>query len=213
MMKIINNTGCVVTVFNDSFSSDIAIGDSLVITDEQLYGNFQLCFKYFFVKKSEIEEGWEKSRRSYYYSYSRKLNVPTVTTANLYGINEITLEKSDTTVKGIMFKTMCVRNILLKAGNKAIKGQAVSFCDAKNRKKLLGILFMKLTLLFSITVLLALAAFIGFGTNRATNMLASFFAIRGEDVAAASLSVSLLLFIWGLFTLRIFIKISSYNKI
>lgn len=133
--------------------------------------------------------------------------------ANLYGINEITLEKSDTTVNGIMFKTMCVRNILLKAGNKAIKGQAVSFCDAKKRKKLLGILFMKLTLLFSITVLLALAAFIGFGANRATNMLASFFAIRGEDVAAASLSVSLLLFIWGLFTLRIFIKISSYNKI
>ena len=210
MMKIINNTGCVVTVFNDSFSSDIAIGDSLVITDEQLYGNFQLCFKYFFVKKREIEEGWG---RSYYYSYSRKLNVPTVTTANLYGINEITLEKSNTTVKGIMFKTMCVRSILLKAGNKAIKGQAVSFCDAKKRKKLLGILFMKLTLLFSITVLLALAAFIGFGTNRATHMLASFFAIRCEDVAAASLSVSLLLFIWGLYTLRIFIKISSYNKI
>ena len=52
-----------------------------------------------------------------------------------------------------------------------------------------------------------------FGTNRATNMLAAFFAIRSEDVAAASLSVSLLLFIWGLYTLRIFIKISNYNKI
>lgn len=206
-MKIINNTGCVVTVFNDSFSSDIAIGDSLVITDEQLYGNFQLCFKYFFVKKSEIEEGWEKTRHSYYYAYSIKKNAPTVTRANLYGVNEVTLVKNNTRIKAIMFKTVHVRSILLKANNKAIKGQAASFFDTKIRKRLLSTLFMKLILLFSFTVLFALAAFIGFGANDVTNMLASFFAIRGGDAAASSFCVSLVLFAWGLYTLWIFIKI------
>ena len=71
-MKIINNTGYVVTVFNSNFNKDIAIGESLIITDEELYGNFELCFKYFFVKKSEVNEEWKwvSGARGGHYSYS-----------------------------------------------------------------------------------------------------------------------------------------------
>ena len=199
-MKIINNTGYVVTVFNSNFNKDIAIGESLIITDEELYGNFELCFKYFFVKKSEVNEEWKwvsGARGGHYsYSYNKITNAPTVTKVNSYGINEITLEKSETNVNAIMFKSMCVRSILLKENNKAIKEQAVSFCDAKIRKRVMGIMFMKLIMLFLLSAALAIVAF----TVEVTT-----------DMALNILVVSLAFFIWWLYTLRVLIKIKKYK--
>ena len=197
MLKITNNTGSVVSVYNDTFNIEIAISETKIISDEYLSNCSEVYFKYFSLKKSEVESGWEKGISRYYYLYNKKINIPTVTKLILNGINEITLEKSDTNINVIIIKTMCVRGILLKTSGKTIKGQTVSFCDVKSRKKLMNIMLPKLIILFLLSVVLTLAAFIGEGTTEATII---------------TLIVALMFFSWWLYTLRVFIKMKIYKE-
>lgn len=197
MLKVTNNTGSVVSVYNDTFNIEIAISETKIISDEYLSNCSEVYFKYFSLKKSEVESGWEKGISRYYYLYNKKMNIPTVTKVNLNGINEITLEKSDTNINVIIIKTMCVRGILLKTSGKTIKGQTVSFCDVKSRKKLMDIMLPKLIILFLLSAVLTLAAFIEEGTTEATII---------------TLIVALMFFSWWLYTLRIFIKIKNYRE-
>ena len=92
---------------------------------------------------------------------------------------------------------MCVKGILLKTSDKIIKGQTISFCDTKSRKKLISIMLPKLIILFLLSAVLTFAAFIREGTIETTII---------------TLIVALMFYSWWLYTLKIFIKTKNYRE-
>lgn len=71
-MKIINNTGSVVTAYNDNLSIEIAINETKIVPDEFLTECSEIHFKYFSLKNTEVASGWEKGISRYYYLYNKK---------------------------------------------------------------------------------------------------------------------------------------------
>ena len=55
MLKITNNTGSVVSDYNDTFNIEIAISETKIISDEYLSNCSEAYFKYFSLKKSKVE--------------------------------------------------------------------------------------------------------------------------------------------------------------
>ncbi len=197
MLKIINNTGSVVTAYNDNFSIELAINETKIVPDEFLTDCSEIYFKYFSLKHAEITSGWEKGISRYYYLYNKKINIPTLTRINTNGIGEIILEKNDTNINVIVIKTMCVKNILCKTNSKKIENQRVSFLDSHIRKKLLIIMMPKLIILFLFSIILALTVVIAEST-------------LGTKVAISS--ISLILFFWWLYSITIFMRIKHYES-
>ncbi len=197
MLKIINNTGSVVTAYNDNFSIELAMNETKIVSDELLVDCREIYFKYFSLKNTEITSGWEKGISRYYYLYNKKINIPTITRININGIDEIILEKNDTNINVIVIKTMCVKNILCKTNRKKIENQRVSFLDSHIRKKLLMIMTPKLIMLFLFSITLALTVVIAEGT-------------LGTNVAISS--ISLILFFWWIYSITIFTRIKHYES-
>ena len=92
---------------------------------------------------------------------------------------------------------MCVKNVLCKTNDKKIENQKVSFLDSHIRKKLLMIMIPKLVILFLLSIILALTVVIAEGT-------------LGTNIAIAS--ISLILFLWWLYSIVIFTKIKHYEN-
>ncbi len=197
MLKIINNTGSVVVAYNDKFNIELAINETKIVPDEFLVDGNEMCFKYFSLKNSEIESGWEKFIGRYYYLYNKKINIPTITKINANDVDEVVLEKNETNINVIVIKTMCVKNILCRTNSKIIENQRVSFLDSHIRKKLLMIMIPKLIILFLFSIILALTVVIAEGTL-GTNILIAL--------------ISLVLFLWWLYSIMIFVKIKHYNN-
>ncbi|MBO5212401.1 MAG: hypothetical protein J6B60_02555 [Clostridia bacterium] len=197
MLKIINNTGSVVVAYNDKFNIALAINETKIVPDEFLINFNEMCFKYFSLKNSEIESGWEKGISRYYYLYNKKINIPTITKINVNDVNEIILEKNETNINVILIKTMCVKNILCKTNSKIIENQRVNFLDSHIRKKLLLMMTPKLIILILCSVILALTVIISEGT-------------LGTKILIAL--ISLLLFLWWLYSIMIFVRIKHYNN-
>lgn len=138
-----------------------------------------------------------KRNKSLLLLIQQKINIPTITSLNLNGIGDIILEKNETNINVIIIKTMCVKSILCKADSKKVENQRVSFLDSHIRKKLLMIMIPKLVILFLFSIILALTVVIAEGT-------------LGTNIAIAS--ISLILFLWWLYSIAIFIKIKHYEN-
>lgn len=197
MLKIINNTGSVVIAYNDNFSIELAINEIKIVSDELLTDCREIYFKYFSLKNTEVTSGWEKGISRYYYLYNKKVNIPTTTRIDMTGIDEIILEKNETKINVVILKTMCIKNILCKSNSKKVENQRVSFLDSHIRKKLLIIMMPKLIILFLLSITLALTTFIAEGS-------------LSTKIPIASLS--LILFLWWLYSITIFIRIKHYEN-
>ncbi|MBQ8147044.1 MAG: hypothetical protein IJ039_09690 [Clostridia bacterium] len=197
MLRIINKTNSVVVVYNDNFNCEVAIGETKTVSDDFLTDCSEIFFKYFYLKESETECGWEKGISRYYYLYNKKVNIPTITKASVRNIEEIVLERNDTNVNAIIIKTFCVKGILCKNGNEKIENQKVLFCDSRIRKRLLWIMIPKLTILLLFSVLLALTAVIAEGTT---------------EIKIVITCISALLFLWWLYSIKVYIKIKHYEN-
>lgn len=196
-MKIINNTGGVVTAYTNNCSVEIAINGTEIVPNELLIDCGEMFFKYFSLKNAEITSGWEKGISRYYYLYNKQINIPTITRINITDIDEIILEKNETKINVVIIKTMCVKNVLCKTNDKKIENQRVSFLNSHIRKKLLMIMIPKLVILFLLSIILALTVVIAEGT-------------LGTNIAIAS--ISLILFLWWLYSIVIFTKIKHYEN-
>ncbi len=197
MLRIINKTDSVVSVYNDNFSCEVAIGETKTVSEDFSTDCSEIFFKHFHLKENETESGWEKGISRYYYLYNKKINIPTITKVSIRNIEEIVLERNDTNINAIIIKTFSVKSILCKNDNKKIVNQKVFFCNSHIRKRLLWIMIPKLTILLLFSVMLALTAIIAEGTT---------------EINIVITCVSALLFLWWIYSIQVYIKIKHYEN-
>ena len=113
MKTIINNSNHVITVNNSYFSKDIAIGEKLILMDEEINNDFVLKFKFFSLKErkeNKIEEVRTFGNRFGLWA-SSTLYVPVQTELCSQQYDQITIELKEDNFIFItkLFKKICLQ--------------------------------------------------------------------------------------------------------
>ena len=157
MTVIKNSTGKVVTVSNSRFSKDIPIDECLALTDEELFGDYNLAIAYFSLKgeKREVDLNVEESswpRKRIYMSFKNESQFPIVSHVNVEGQAELELTSHDVTLIGLI-KQIRLKCIVCKDKEKGLIADH-AFTDEKDQKRCRKLMRLALILMFPIPLLL-----------------------------------------------------------
>ncbi|MBR6564599.1 MAG: hypothetical protein IKK71_04105 [Clostridia bacterium] len=99
MAKVTNHTKRVVTVYNDIFSVNLDINETVDISDDIIAENPEFNIRYLSLKKSKKETVFDLKRggirRRLYLDIEFKTNIPIITVANFKGVNNVKLKADD----------------------------------------------------------------------------------------------------------------------
>ena len=99
MAKVTNHTKRVVTVYNDIFSVNLDINETVDISDDIIAKNPEFNSRYLSLKKSKKETVFDLKRvgirRRLYLDIEFKTNIPIITVANFKGVNNVKLKADD----------------------------------------------------------------------------------------------------------------------
>ena len=94
-MRIKNNTNRVVAFKNKYFNKEIAIGDTMEISNETHLGDYDWEFSFFSFRgeKSSTELKFERGIKGYDLFFETESCIPLITNANVEGYEELTLSE------------------------------------------------------------------------------------------------------------------------
>ena len=159
MKTIINNTGHVIVVSNNYFSKEIAIDDTVTITDSELNHDNILSVRFFSLKSTKTKNKIEVFRdidRSLLLWFSSSSKIPLQTEMNVKDSDTVVLTTQ--TLSFHLWITLCIKNIQLQriVVKKDKIPHTFSFVNSIDQKSFFRKLCLELAILFPICLLLLL---------------------------------------------------------
>lgn len=163
MLKIKNCTQRVVTVYNDIFSGNLDINQTIDIGDDIIAKNPEFNIKYLSLNESKKETVFDLKRggirRRLYLDVEFKTNIPIITVANFKGIDNVQLKADDVELGALLiFWPVILKRISCEYEPFDERKPQYMFLNAEDKVKFLKRMAIISAITFPIGVLALLTA-------------------------------------------------------